>query len=156
MRCRNCVQLREAHKGYRGHRELSGTFWSHIRRQAEGRSLPFQITIQEAWELFEQQGRRCALTGVPLAMAASSADLMAGRRTASLDRIDSQLGYVSGNVQWVHALLNVMKGELPQSEFVQICADVVKHLRPLGPGPAAILLANTASVRSGRRHSKGL
>jgi hypothetical protein len=44
-----------------------------------------------------------------------------------LDRIDSSQGYVSGNVQWVHTIINFMKTSLPQREFIRWCRLVTDH-----------------------------
>jgi hypothetical protein len=44
--------------------------------------------------------------------------------TASLDRIDSSIGYVEGNVQWIYKPLNTMKGTLSNQEFIQLCKEV--------------------------------
>ena len=46
--------------------------------------------------------------------------------TASLDRIDSNLGYVKGNVQWVHKHINVMKNIFNQDMFIFLCNQVTK------------------------------
>ena len=39
----------------------------------------------------------------------------------SLDRIDSNNGYVEGNVQWVHKDVNMMKKDYNQEYFINIC-----------------------------------
>ena len=47
---------------------------------------------------------------------------MVGRkkeRTASLDRIDSKLGYILGNIQWVHKQINEMKMDLAEVDFLR-------------------------------------
>jgi hypothetical protein len=75
--------------------------------------MAFSVTIQEAWQLFETQGRKCALSGVPLSFSSP--------KSASLDRKDSKLGYTLNNVQWLHKEINRMKGVLGDSEFVAWC-----------------------------------
>jgi hypothetical protein len=47
--------------------------------------------------------------------------------TASLDRIDSLVGYIKGNVQWVHKDVNVSKMDFDESYFRQLCAAVTAH-----------------------------
>jgi hypothetical protein len=44
--------------------------------------------------------------------------------TASLDRIDSSKGYTIDNVQWVHKTVNLMKRELNQQDFIDICNKI--------------------------------
>jgi hypothetical protein len=48
--------------------------------------------------------------------------------TASLDRIDSSSGYTVNNIQWVHKMVNGLKGFLSNDEFIFWCQKVVsKH-----------------------------
>lgn len=46
---------------------------------------------------------------------------------ASLDRIDSSLGYIEGNVQWVLREINFMKGNLDEEYFKNICIAIGKY-----------------------------
>lgn len=107
-------------------RSITGTYWCHVRSGATTRGLDLTVTIQDAWELFESQKARCALTGRHL--------VFTPKRTASFDRIDSSKGYIAGNVQWVHRDLNKMKQEFDEPRFIAACRDVVAwadHQRPL-------------------------
>ena len=74
--------------------------------------------MEYAWDLFLKQNRQCALTGLPLTIA------MHGNGNASLDRIDSLLGYEEGNVQWVHKHINLMKNALDENYFIKMCSLV--------------------------------
>jgi hypothetical protein len=111
--------------------DLSRTKWAIIEGSAKRRNLPFEITIKYAWDLFITQDRKCALSGVSIKV---SSDLRAGKNTASLDRIDSRLGYIVGNVQWVHVLLNDMKSNLQDDEFIEWCRRVADHSRGMAMG----------------------
>jgi hypothetical protein len=109
---------------WKGHGEISSQFWSRIKGHAKARTLPFEISIEEGWSLFLAQNRLCALTGDPLQFGKTVKEQRAGKTTASLDRIDSKLGYVLGNVQWVHKTVNLLKMDLPQQEFIEWCQKV--------------------------------
>ncbi len=102
-------------KHWKGHEEISGSFWGKIKSSAHsrGRPIDFQISIEYAWSLFIKQDRKCAISGVSLSMHADPS-----KRTASLDRINSRLGYTEDNVQWVHKRINIMKGNLDESDFM--------------------------------------
>lgn len=108
---------------WRGFGEISMTRWSRFMRGAEERSLPFTITIEYAWSLFEKQGRKCALSGLPIDFGVYKADAKA---TASLDRINSRFGYVPGNVWWVHKRVNFMKQHYDVKEYIYFCHAVSK------------------------------
>ena len=115
---------------YKGYEELSGTRWSSYQVGAQRRGFEFNITIEYAWELFLNQERRCALSGVPIDFDMSLDNL---RKTghqgglASLDRIDSKQGYIGGNIQWIHKDVNKMKMDLPQERFLEIVKQISKY-----------------------------
>lgn len=114
--CRGCSSKGNRNR-FSGYKQLSGDYWTTIIKGARQRGIDFDLDIKTAWEKFEEQSCRCALSGVELVM-----DSLGSRQhTASLDRIDSDKGYTSENIQWVHKELNRMKGALPQEEFVHLC-----------------------------------
>lgn len=114
LQCR--IKLRR-----KGYEQLTGTQWKKICDAAALRNIPVEITIKDAWELFQNQDGHCALSGIKLVFGYKS------KATASLDRIDNRKGYLQGNVQWVHKDLNRMKWKHSQEEFVRLCQAVAKH-----------------------------
>ena len=112
---------------WRGCGDLSGKYWSGLMKGAEHRKIPVEITIEEAWQLFLVQKRQCAFSGEQLTMATTYQ-----KGTASLDRIDSTKGYISGNVQWIHKDFNKMKVNLPEDLFLFRCNQLVTYQRSLG------------------------
>ncbi len=121
-----CLRRRAGaeHPSWGGCGEISASFWKHILKHAEARDIPVSVTIEDAWTLFDGQGRKCALTGMALACGPRQRD-----RTASLDRIDNSKGYEAGNLQWVHQHINWMKGRFTQQQFIQWCQAVADHQR---------------------------
>ncbi len=105
--------------------ELSGSFFSRMKKAAKKRDIPFDVTIEYLWNLFLAQNRKCSLSGVILNMPRNSSDLALSRQTASVDRIDSSKGYIVGNLQWVHKDLNYMKRAYSQDDFIDLCKSVV-------------------------------
>ncbi len=118
-----CGRSGENNYGWKGHGELSGQRWSSINKSARERNLEVTITIEDAWNLFLKQGRMCALTGWNLTMHVRGSH----GGDASLDRIDSSLGYVSGNIQWVHKDINMMKNKHDEYYFIGMCKAVASH-----------------------------
>lgn len=111
---------------YKGVEELSGSQWASIRSGAVKRNLSFDLTIEQAWEKFESQGRQCALSGVALWFSSSN---YVNDGNASLDRIDSSQGYYYNNIQWVHKELNRIKLNVPNRDFIDWCKLVANHNR---------------------------
>jgi len=111
---------------WKGYEEISGRHWNIIKKCAEDRNLEFNVTIEYLWDLFLKQNRKCALSGLELKFDTSSS---VRDKSASLDRIDSTLGYVVGNVQWVHKDINRMKRDYPDEYFIKICKSVADYRR---------------------------
>lgn len=98
----------------KGYGEISGSVFNKIRQNAKTRSLQFDITIQQMWNIFIEQDRKCAISGVLLYF---SEKCDGTDTTASLDRIDSSKGYTLDNVQWIHKDLQRMKWDMNESKF---------------------------------------
>lgn len=109
---------------FTGHQQLSGDYVSHVRKSAGKRQIAYDVETQYLYELFVNQGRICALSGVELTLNPSWEN---GRQDASIDRIDSGEGYVEGNVRWTHKVANRMRGELDDATFIDWCRQVYSH-----------------------------
>lgn len=105
--------------------DISGTYWTALVNRARRCGWEVRITKQDAWNLFQSQNGLCHFTGVPLGFSKSTRDPT--EQTASLDRLNSTLGYVPGNVVWVHKRVNWMKGDALPVDFVSWCRLVVSH-----------------------------
>lgn len=121
-RCKSCVNSDPAcntHKGfYKG--VLRASFVHKYKTGAETRGLPFTVSFDYLADLLIEQDFKCALSGEDL-------DAMEVNNNASLDRIDSSLGYVEGNVQWVTSEVNMMKQSYTQQRFIEVCTAVSKN-----------------------------
>jgi hypothetical protein len=109
---------------WKGYGEVSATYFNRCKANANARKLEFSITIEYVWCLFLKQKRKCALSGMPLQFQSKSW-LTDGN--ASLDRIDSSVGYVEGNVQWVDKDINEMKWGKSDDYFIELCKRVSNH-----------------------------
>lgn len=102
-----------------GFEDISGQYFSSIKNKAKKRNIPFDLTIEDAWDLFILQNKKCALTGEQIYFGKN--------KTASLDRIDSNLGYSINNCQWLHKDINILKNNLDQNFFIELCKKVAKY-----------------------------
>lgn len=109
-----------------GYKEISGKRWYTIKRNADIRNIKFEITIEEAWEIYLKQNKKCKLSNIPIHFSMNDGDSY-NDATASLDRIDSNLGYTVENIQWVHKRINMMKQNLTDEEFKYYCRMVAKN-----------------------------
>lgn len=109
--------------------ELSLNYYNKIKQTASRRKIEFTVTIEYLWDLFITQNKKCKYTKVELQMPKTSDSLKHGGKTASLDRINSNNGYVIGNVQWVHKDINMMKQKYNNDYFIQLCILVVEGVK---------------------------
>jgi hypothetical protein len=114
----------EENYSWKGYGEISGSYFRCLKRSAKRRNILFNISIEEIWEKFLKQNRKCALTGETLKFR-SKIGLYDG--SASLDRIDSSKGYTIDNVQWINKHVNKMKQNLNEELFIQFCHKISAH-----------------------------
>lgn len=119
-----CLRNRKGatHPCWRGVGELSSAQFCKIRADGLRRGLEFSVTPEDLWSLFIYQKGRCAFSGELIYLRKDYTK--PGKPTASLDRIDSSLGYIRGNVQWVHKDLNLMKRDFSDDKFIAWCRKV--------------------------------
>jgi hypothetical protein len=110
--------------GWEGVGDLSKSYYTRTQRGAKLRAMEFTVSMEYLWDLYKSQGGKCALSGVSIGLNT----LPHGGGEASLDRINSSIGYVEGNVQWVHKDLNLMKMDFDQDRFIELCRSVASYL----------------------------
>ena len=103
---------------YSGFEDITGTKWNSIISNATSRNLLFNIDKEDVWEKFIQQGRRCALSNIPIEFSDN---------TASVDRIDNTKGYEPNNFIITHKHVNIMRNKFNIEYFVQICELIYKN-----------------------------
>ena len=127
--CGGCsIRSQYNHHQWKGFGEISSSFWTSIKRGAAGNKgrrtiMPFEITIEYAWEICLKQNKKCILTGLDLVFAFRNQRYGRDKsniHTASLDRIDSSKGYIENNVQWVHKDINMMKRTYDQEYYIKM------------------------------------
>lgn len=105
--------------------KLTGSHISDIRIGARSRNIDFNVSKEYLWNLFLSQNGKCALSGQDIHLGQR---YQKDDRTASLDRINSSLGYLENNVQWTHKEINKMKWDKSDEEFIRLCKLVVENI----------------------------
>jgi hypothetical protein len=117
-----CQRLKTVSKNYGG--LVLGKLFNQIKRNAKTRGLEFNVSIEYLEKLFIEQNYKCKLSGLPIYIDTRRINYEHQKTTASLDRIDSLLGYIQGNLQWVHVDVNYMKLDHNQEYFIFICKAI--------------------------------
>jgi hypothetical protein len=88
------------------------------------RHLPFTIDLDFVLALWDKQEGRCAITGVPMTHVFGHLD------AASIDRIDSKLGYTPSNVQLICQWVNKAKGAHTNDEMIAALDRLYEYYQP--------------------------
>lgn len=121
-KCRKCV-----HEQMRICGALSFQRYFLTKQGAERRGIRFDITRAQLQQLYDEQEGKCAISGVPIVFGNSIREVKAGADTASLDRKDSTKAYTMDNIQWVHRVVNIMKGSLSLDQLVRWCRQIIAN-----------------------------
>lgn len=125
--CRECnkkIHLKTDSPHWKGGLYVSHYFLAKVKKGAErlSRTLPVEVGIDYLDSLWAAQNGRCAYTNIELIIGGNGEET-----TASLDRIDSSVGYIEGNVQFVHKDINRMKWTLSDGQFRKMCRLVTEN-----------------------------
>ena len=120
-----CVQHDANFKGYGN---ITGKWYGKCKINAEKRNMEFSVSPEYLHNLLEKQEHKCALSGIEIRIERRGEGRMCHQKAnASLDRIDSDKGYIEGNVQFVHKDINIMKSSYRQDYFLYLCKKIAKN-----------------------------
>ena len=132
--CRGCRNdIRSAWKANPLYSEELEQFWRQympgLRAGAHARHMLVAIDFEDMVNLYLSQHGLCAVSGLELDLKVLGKVGRANRAhlRPSVDRIDSSGNYTIANVQIVAQAVNMMKGALPQSSFVELCGAIARH-----------------------------
>lgn len=97
-------------------RHYLGRLRNKKRGKRQGLSLEFLV------QLWEQQGGRCAISGIPMTHIGGKGRI---GTNASIDQIVAGKGYLEDNVQLVTCDINRIKGELTMEELYDLCRTIL-------------------------------
>ena len=106
--------------------------WIHlnireVRRGAKGRArknnIPFNVSVEYLKDIFPAD-HLCPVFNCQMSFCNSDK-----WRSASIDRIDPEIGYVEGNVQWISVKANTIKNNAHPYELLRLANFMVKQYR---------------------------
>lgn len=95
--------------------------FSYLSRRVKEKGYQLDFDAKFLEELYKKQNGKCSFTGDPLELGSGS------RRTLSVDRTNSSLGYLKENVTLVTWEVNNCKQDLSVEEFRELCRKVLLH-----------------------------
>lgn len=131
-KCNNCYSpdMKSKKKHLMLTKNISLTHYNKIQRQAELRGIKFDVTPQYLESIFNGV---CYFSGIEINIGTYSRSKgVSDLGNASLDRLDSNKGYIENNVVWVYKPINVMKHTLTKDGFIDLCEKIFLNKKNVG------------------------
>lgn len=109
--------------GWKGGQHIPGRYFSALKYNANRRGIEFTLSLAYLDSVWIEQKGKCAYSNRTLVLPTKT-----NQGNASLDRINSNLGYVPFNVQFVDKAVNTMKWNLDEDEFFDLISEISKHI----------------------------
>jgi hypothetical protein len=133
-KCHTCrEQERGEHAGHPMYTPAIDRFFAGLTTSAasgaKSRGILFGLEKDDVLGMYLDQEGCCALSGIRLDFkeTGSFGRSRKAPRRPSIDRINSEGNYVLGNVQIVASVVNIMKTELPQDVFIELCGKIAEN-----------------------------
>lgn len=123
--CFTCAKIEAGRKRRTGHGLISGEMWSQIKSNAKKRGYKFDLRIEEAWNRFEYQEGKCALTGEEIVLTGYPFDRK--KTTAVLCLINEDKGYKINNIIWIHKKIGKMKSKMSLDVFLELVYKISRN-----------------------------
>lgn len=114
-------------KKNRGSKDLNRLLYKRfhgLKDRSNRKNIDCNIDLQYLHELWDKQKGLCALSGIPMTYYFDSGRVPTN---LSVDRIDSSLGYVRGNIQLVCMAVNQMKSDLTIEQLKYFCKSILEY-----------------------------
>lgn len=105
----------------KAYRDLDSRFHQLLKTAIYRNKFEVCLSVEDLKDVWHKQKGRCVYTKLPLLATANKPN------TVSLDRIDSNKGYVTDNVQFVCSAVNKMKSNMTESQFIELCHLVAQN-----------------------------
>jgi len=120
VHCLSCMSVRK--QGVRGYTNIIE--WLRIaiprkRNECHNKGIPFDVDFEYLLDQYEKQDGRCFYAKVQLLF--TNHDI----RSASLERLDSSLGYIKGNVVIACKAMNWAKKSTAEYDFIQSLNELI-------------------------------
>jgi hypothetical protein len=105
---------------WKGYNEIPYNWFSrYFERKGRKKKHSGDINIEQVYELWIKQNKKCALSGVLIGFYDCGTN-----HTCSIDRIDSLKEYTLDNIQLVHKDVNIMKNKFDNQYFINMCKNI--------------------------------
>jgi hypothetical protein len=93
-----CDKISKCRKN--GYKDISYSYYRRILQSCEERLIFIDISMEDIWSQFEKQNFKCYYSGININFYPDSNKVT--KQTASIDRINPEIGYIKSNIVIVH------------------------------------------------------
>lgn len=111
--------------------------------RSERKGWYFDLTVEYLKDIWEIQKGICPYSGLKMELPENNIQFRNSIKKASLDRIDSSVGYIKGNVEFVCVLMNFAKNTYPKEEVLSFMNELKNPTVVLSTGLEPVALALT-------------
>lgn len=133
--CSAKAQIETKRDDFSSFRKLLSTARGHVRKWRNANIRPelwdFNLTVEDLAEQWKKQKGKCPYTGWKMSFRIFKGPLRndSDIAQASLDRIDSNVGYEPGNIQFISLIAQYAKNNWDEEVIYQFATAVVKNDR---------------------------
>lgn len=111
------------------YKDVPVSFFNKNVRSARKRKLEFELTIEDIWDIYEKQNKKCFYTNFPIGFNDQTLSCGILGSSASVDRIDSSKGYTKDNCCLVFKDINFMKQDFSKDKFIYYCKIISENFK---------------------------
>lgn len=111
VQCKDCATINARNQRKRNPLKF---ILNDARKHSKSTGREFNISLDDLNEIMKIQNGKCILTDV----------FFDEDNLPSLDRINSNLGYEKGNIQFLLIKVNRMKSNLDEEDFLELCEKI--------------------------------
>lgn len=96
----------------------------HAKNRKKSKEYGYDLDFNYIMDMYNNQDGLCAISNVRMTTISGSGII---NTNLSIDRIDSSIGYLKGNIQLVCRIVNLMKSDMSSKEFYLWCNMISKN-----------------------------
>lgn len=116
-RCKPCDIEHHRNRVNKSYKTKAAIMFNGIQSRCKTKNIECDITAADIICQYEKQNGKCHYSGRQMTC-------IDGDNVMSVDRIDSRLGYVKGNIVLCCWRVNKMKNDLSRRDFLNFCQDI--------------------------------
>lgn len=117
---------KDKNKGYYFRKPILSIILDSCKQRSKINSYQFELDMEYLQELYENQGGKCAVTGIEFSLD-KNPSFRKRPFAPSLDRVDCNLGYIKSNVRFVCVVVNIAINEFGDQVFDKMCKSYVEN-----------------------------